>query len=100
LNFRKDTFLNANSYFTFRSLNSSHSLQNGLTWKAVKRESGSWEISYGVIVILLLLYPNKQYKSEQTSPMNIRFWLPSMPKAKSSNEQKWNVDKINVSVNG
>jgi hypothetical protein len=36
LNFRKDAFSNANFYFTFTSLNCSHSLQNGLTWKAVK----------------------------------------------------------------
>jgi hypothetical protein len=41
LNFRKDTFSNANSYFTFTSLNCSHSLQNGLTWKAVKYD---WNI--------------------------------------------------------
>ena len=38
LNFRKDTFSNTNSYFTFTSLNGSHSLQNGLTWKAVKSQ--------------------------------------------------------------
>ena len=36
LNFRKDTFLNANSYSTLTSLNYPHSLQNGLTSKAVK----------------------------------------------------------------
>ena len=35
LNFRKDTFLNANSYSTLTSLNYPHSLQNGLTSKAV-----------------------------------------------------------------
>ncbi len=37
LNFRKDTFLNANSYSTLTSLNYPHSLQNGLTSKAVNR---------------------------------------------------------------
>jgi hypothetical protein len=36
LNFRKDTFLNSNSYSTLTSLNYPHSLQNGLTSKAVK----------------------------------------------------------------
>jgi hypothetical protein len=35
LNFREDTFLNANSYSTLTSLNYPHSLQNGLTSKAV-----------------------------------------------------------------
>jgi hypothetical protein len=35
LNFRKDTFLNANSYSTLTILNYPHSLQNGLTSKAV-----------------------------------------------------------------
>ena len=34
LNLRKNTFSNANSYFTFTSLNCPHSLQNGLTDKA------------------------------------------------------------------
>jgi hypothetical protein len=36
LNLRKDTFSNANSYFSFTSLNYPHSLQNALTLKAVK----------------------------------------------------------------
>jgi hypothetical protein len=35
LNFRKDTISNVNSYLTLTSLNYHHSLQNGLTWKAV-----------------------------------------------------------------
>ena len=35
LNFRKDTFLNANSYFSFTSLNYPHSCQNPFIWKAV-----------------------------------------------------------------
>jgi hypothetical protein len=35
LNLRKDTFLNANSYFSFTSLNCPHSRQNPFIWKAV-----------------------------------------------------------------
>jgi hypothetical protein len=36
LNLRKDTFLNANSYFSFTSLNYPHSRQDPFIWKAVK----------------------------------------------------------------
>jgi hypothetical protein len=32
LDFRKDTFLNANSYFSFTSLNYPHSRQNPFIW--------------------------------------------------------------------
>jgi hypothetical protein len=35
LNFRKNTFLNANSYFSFTNLSYPHSHQNPFIWKAV-----------------------------------------------------------------